>query len=131
MRYAYQNSGHPILKWGMAAPSQTRAPRASLGSLDTPTLVLPKPGAPEPINGCGGLGSTRSPRVMESDGGFKHPMAVGTVMTSDGYFKDLSGCKCSGSGLSGIADTVAAMSLPAKLAAVAGAYLLYKHFKKK
>lgn len=50
MSYAYERSGHPLLKWGMTAPSQTRAPvGSSLGG-----LVLPLPGAPEPINGAMG-----------------------------------------------------------------------------
>lgn len=45
-RYAYQNSGHPILTWKGGPPRQTRAADSvALGG-----LVLPRPGAPEPIN---------------------------------------------------------------------------------
>lgn len=55
MNYAYQRTGAPILQWGRTAPLQSRAADAvSLGSLGgttlaNPTLVLPKPGAPEPV----------------------------------------------------------------------------------
>jgi len=71
MKFAYQRQGGPLLTWGMAAPPPARSAEArSLGSLgggsslDHPTLVLPLPGAPEPIGvtqamggcgcGCGG-----------------------------------------------------------------------------
>jgi len=71
MRYAYQRAGGPILTWKGGPPTQTRAGDAkSLGSLgggsslDHPTLVLPAPGAPEPIgvtqpamSGCSCSGS--------------------------------------------------------------------------
>lgn len=61
MRYIYQRDGAPLVRWQgrNSAPSQTRAADAvSLGSLGDPTIVLPAPGAPEPLNGvsckCGG-----------------------------------------------------------------------------
>lgn len=67
MKYAYQRGGGPLLVWGQSAPKQTRAgDAAALGSLagttlDSPTLVLPAPGAPEPIlsgvSGCSCHGS--------------------------------------------------------------------------
>lgn len=55
MRYAYQYNGAPLLQWGRSAPLQSRAADSvALGSLggstlDEPTLLLPAPGAPEPI----------------------------------------------------------------------------------
>lgn len=61
MKYAYQRQGGPILSWNRAAPQQTRAADAkALGSLGGDTLgamLLPMPGAPEPISGLGGCGS--------------------------------------------------------------------------
>jgi hypothetical protein len=72
MRYAYQRTGGPILDWTRGPPLQSRAADSvALGSLggstlDQPTLVLPAPGAPEPVGmagcsctgscGCNGLG---------------------------------------------------------------------------
>lgn len=62
MKFAYLRAGGPILDWNTrTAPSQSRAADAvALGSLggstlDDPTLVLPAPGAPEPV------GVTRPP----------------------------------------------------------------------
>jgi hypothetical protein len=70
MRYAYQYAGGPLVRWGQSAPLQSRAAdTVALGSLggstlSGPTLVLPAPGAPEPIgvtrgalNGCSCHGS--------------------------------------------------------------------------
>lgn len=70
MKYAYQRTGAPLLQWGMTAPKQSRgADAAALGSLgestlSSPTLVLPAPGAPEPVgvtraamSGCSCSGS--------------------------------------------------------------------------
>lgn len=54
-RYSGLTAGHPILSWKSGPPPQTRAPIASLGSLGDPTLVLPRAGAPEPIN-CSAIG---------------------------------------------------------------------------
>jgi hypothetical protein len=62
MKYAYQRNGAPIIAWGRgpSVPHQTRAAdTVALGSLggttlDQPTLLLPAPGAPEPI--LGGMG---------------------------------------------------------------------------
>lgn len=56
MKYAYERQGSGLLTWGMAAPKESRAGEtASLGSLGGATLVLPAPGAPEPIlSGVGG-----------------------------------------------------------------------------
>lgn len=63
MKYLYQRSGGPIISWNRnSAPPQTRAAdTVALGSLggttlDHPTLVLPAPGAPEPLNGDCGCG---------------------------------------------------------------------------
>lgn len=57
MKFAYQRGGQPILNWRHGPPNQTRAAdTVALGSvLDEPTLgvPLPRPGAPEPLNGCG------------------------------------------------------------------------------
>lgn len=66
MKYVYQRAGGRILDWAGGPPHQSRAADAvSLGSLgdtslDNPTLVLPLPGAPEPVgitrpamSGCG------------------------------------------------------------------------------
>jgi hypothetical protein len=57
MRYQYSGltSGHPLLSWKSGPPPQTRAPLSSLGSLGEPTLVLPRAGAPEPLN-CTAVG---------------------------------------------------------------------------
>lgn len=70
MKYAYQRTGAPILDWSQGPPRQSRAADAvalgSLGggsSLDHPTLLLPAPGAPEPI------GVTRSAMSGCSCGG--------------------------------------------------------------
>jgi len=55
MKFAYSRGGGPLLDWSSGPPRQTRAADATaLGSLGTsslsgPTLVLPAPGAPEPI----------------------------------------------------------------------------------
>jgi len=65
MKYAYQRGGAPILDWSRGAPRQSRAAdTVALGSLagsslDDPTLVLPAPGAPEPIGmaGCSCTGT--------------------------------------------------------------------------
>jgi hypothetical protein len=71
MRYAYRNAGANLLDWNQsAAPRQSRPASIALGSLGGntlagttlgggsslahPTLVLPAPGAPEPI--LGGMG---------------------------------------------------------------------------
>lgn len=62
MKYIYQRDGAPLIRWQgrNSAPMQTRAADSvALGSLegstlDEPTLVLPAPGAPEPLNGCQG-----------------------------------------------------------------------------
>ncbi len=64
MKYAYQRTGAPILDWRSGPPLQSRAADSvALGSLgggttlDHPTLVLPAPGAPEPIGVTrGGMG---------------------------------------------------------------------------
>lgn len=60
MNYAYRRAGGPLLSWGSTAPRQAKAAPGSLGSLEGPTIVLPAPGAPEPIgvtrramSGCG------------------------------------------------------------------------------
>jgi hypothetical protein len=105
--YAYQGSGHPLLSWKHGPPRQTRAGDAvSLGSLGDPTLVLPAPGAPEPINGmgCSGAGYTA---------------------------KCGCGCKLKPA-LEGIADSIGALPASVKIVgAVALAYLLHKQLKKR
>lgn len=71
--YVYQRSGGPLLSWRSGPPNQARGADArslggygdggpikgGLGSLSGPTvaLPLPRPGAPEPVGGCGcGMG---------------------------------------------------------------------------
>jgi hypothetical protein len=114
MKYAYQRDGAPLVRWGQAAPAQTRAADSvSLGSLgggssldhstlEQATIILPRPGAPEVIDGSGLSG--------------------------------LGGCSCSGScgcgpaaSLSGIVDAVPGGIVTLGLAAVAAWYF----FKKK
>jgi hypothetical protein len=62
MKYAYQYTGAPLLQWGMRPPYQSRAAdTVALGSLGGstlagPTLVLPAPGAPEPVDITPGMG---------------------------------------------------------------------------
>lgn len=101
-KMAYQNAGGPM-SWKHGPPVQSRAADAvSLGSLGDPTLVLPVPGGPEPLNytmvpmsGCGG-------------------------------------CKGKRKAMSGVSDTIAGLSTPVKVGgALLLAYLLHKHLKKK
>lgn len=64
MRFAYHRRGVRMLDWAKGPPRQARAADSvALGSLgggttlDEPTLVLPRPGAPEVIlSGMGGCG---------------------------------------------------------------------------
>ncbi|HMG58028.1 MAG TPA: hypothetical protein VK601_31220 [Kofleriaceae bacterium] len=70
MKYAYQRDGAPLIRWGQVAPMQSRAADSvALGSLgggssldhstlEQGTIILPRPGAPEVIDGSGlsGLG---------------------------------------------------------------------------
>ena len=66
-KYAYQNSGQPILSWKNGPPRQTRAAdAASLGSLGGTTLgmPLPAPGAPEPLGDCGCHGGGSSEVIL-------------------------------------------------------------------
>lgn len=102
MKYAYQRAGGPILNWSSGPPLQSRAAdAASLGSLggslgggstlDHPTLVLPAPGAPEPIgvtrsgmSGCSchgscGCGSGMSGLVDSVPGGYLTLVAAAFV----------------------------------------------------
>lgn len=90
MKFAYQRGGGRILDWSRVPPKQSRAGETrelgSLGgsSLDEPTLVLPAPGAPEPI---------------------------GVTPPGSSWAPALSGCSCSGQcgcsgGLSGLVDSV-------------------------
>ncbi len=107
-RYLYARNGAPILSWKNAPPQGSRAGDAkALGSLGEPTLELPVPGGPEPLGGCG-----CKPK----------PSA-------------LAGCGCHGGEValtfSGVIETVSALSLPMKIAAGVGSYLLYKHIKRK
>jgi hypothetical protein len=64
MNYAYRRAGGPLMTWGTTVPRQAKAAPGALGSLGNPTLILPAPGAPEPIGvtrgamgGCGCSGS--------------------------------------------------------------------------
>lgn len=84
MSYAYQRSGHPILNWKRSVPAQTRAADAvSLGG-----LVLPAPGAPEPINspyvamGCGGCVKQQDVMsgISESLASVSTPVKVGGAL---------------------------------------------------
>lgn len=54
-RYIYQRSGGPLLTWRNGPPRQTRAAdTVALGSLGGDTslgMPLPRPGAPEPLDG--------------------------------------------------------------------------------
>ncbi len=118
-RFAYQHSGHPLLSWKNGPPHQARAAESvSLGSLDEPTLVLPAPGAPEPINGLGCL-------TGSSIGGVRARVKCG--------------CGCKGSAtpiaakaMEGIGDTIAALPTSVKVVGAIGiAYLLHKHLKKR
>lgn len=99
MRYAYQRGGAPLLDWTRGPPRQSRAADSvALGSLggstlSGPTIVLPRPGAPEVINGAG-VGPGAPPAWRASAAA-------------------LSGCACSGScgcgptaGMSGLVDAV-------------------------
>ena len=59
MRYAYARGGAPLLDWTNGPPAASRAADTlALGSLggttlSGPTIVLPRPGAPEVIDGAG------------------------------------------------------------------------------
>jgi len=82
--YAYQRSGHPLLSWKNGPPNQSRSgDTVGLGSLAEPTLVLPRPGAPEPINGCechgkSGVGSIADSidEVLDTITGLSMPVKV-------------------------------------------------------
>jgi hypothetical protein len=112
-QFAYQRSGGPILSWRRSPPVQSRAAdTVALGSLSAPTLVLPRPGAPEPLSGG---------YLTEPSGGVT---AIGDCGC---------GCKgsgnCGGSALSGVTDFV---TTPIGMAAIGlGAYLLYLRSKKR
>lgn len=103
--YVYQRSGGPLLSWKNGPPRQTRAADAvSLGD-----LVLPRAGAPEPINGLG---------AYENNGGY--------LQTGPGM-----GCACAGPSMGGIVDSISGLSTPVKIAGAVGLFLLYKKLKKK
>lgn len=102
MRYAYQNSGGQMIRWGRSAPAQTRAgDTVGLGSLGDPTIVMPRPGAPEPINGS--------------------YISMGCSGCSGGMAGDVDWGR-----------TVASLPASVKIGgALALAYLLHKHLKKR
>lgn len=105
-RYAYQRSGGPLLSWKHGPPRQSRAAdTVALGTLADPTLVLPRPGAPEPIN-------------------------YRTVpYLSDAQAMGCSGCR---GAMNGVADTLSALPAPVKVGGlIALAYLLHKQLKKR
>jgi hypothetical protein len=96
MKFAYQYDGGPMT-WRGGVPRQSRASDAkSLGSLGDATLVLPAPGAPEPLNGisckCGGS----------------------------------CGCSGSKSAMDGIADTITSHPVIAAVAAYAAYRMFFK-----
>ncbi len=111
MKFAYLRDGSPLLDWRSGIPPQQSraADAAALGSLggttlDAPTLILPRPGAPEPI----GVTVPGPPRPS------------------------LMGCSCHGScgcgsGLSGIADAVPGGYLTLGV----GVFLLWRMLRKK
>ncbi len=110
MKYAYQYTGQPLLQWGMHPPYQSRAAdTVALGSLGGstlagPTLVLPAPGAPEPI------GVTR--------------LAMSGCSCS-------GSCGCGpGSALGGMFDAIPGGVATLGVAGL-GLYLIYKAFGKK
>jgi hypothetical protein len=98
MKFAYQRAGGPILDWRKAPPKQSRAAETAgmgLGSLgggttlDHPTLILPKPGAPEPIGvtqGMGGCGCSGSCGCGEGMGGILDAVPGGIVTVGIGAF---------------------------------------------
>ncbi len=98
MKFAYQRDGARLVSWNSPhgiPPYQARAADTlSLGSLagstlDNPTLVLPRPGAPEPISGLGGCScsgtcgcGSRAPMAGIADavpGGYLGLAAAGLV----------------------------------------------------
>ncbi len=124
MKFAYSRDGRPLLSWrGGTAPQGTRAADAkalgslggsSLGgtSITGPTLELPKAGAPEPLGGCACKPGMGDPFSMNLPWG--HP--------PEGQFVQA---------VSGFADRVTALPLPAKIAGAAALFLLYRHMKKR
>jgi hypothetical protein len=108
MKYAYQRTGAPILNWTSGPPQQSRAADSvALGSLgggttlDYPTLVLPAPGAPEPV-------------------GITRPTPA-----------SLSGCSCSGScgcgsGMGGMLEAIPGGIVTVGIAAFAAWWMLRK-----
>jgi hypothetical protein len=113
MKFAYQRQGGPLVTWGQAAPKQSRAAETSgLGSLggttlDEPTLVLPAPGAPEPIG-------------VTPPSSYTRPVGP------------LNGCSCHGScgcggSLSGFVDSVPGGYITLGVAAFLAWRMLRKH----
>ena len=81
-RYIYQRGGAPLLSWRYAPPHQTRAGETrGLGSLGDPTIALPlpRPGAPEPVGGCG-CGSSRDFVVDITSPSFLVGLLVGSIV---------------------------------------------------
>jgi hypothetical protein len=105
-QYPYQDWGKQ-LTWRGGPPPQTRAAdAASLGSLAGPTLELPRPGTPE---------------FIPADSGYA---GIGDC-----------GCGCKGAGtcraVGGVADTIAGLSTPMKVAAAVGIYFITAKLLKK
>lgn len=103
MKYAYQRAGGPILDWTNGPPHQSRAADSvSLGSLgggstlDHPTLLLPAPGAPEPIGvtrqamaGCscsGSCGCGPASPAADAMSGFVDSIPGGYITLGVGAF---------------------------------------------
>jgi len=55
-KYIYERVGGPLLSWKHGPPRSSYQASTGLGSLGDASLVLPAPGAPEPIQGRGALG---------------------------------------------------------------------------
>jgi|SRR5215470_4767702 len=89
-KYIYQRSGGPLITWTgrNSAPMQSRAAdTVALGSLGDPTLVLPAPGAPEPLNGisckCGGSCGCSGASPMS---GITDTLAANPLLTAVGAY---------------------------------------------
>jgi len=112
MKFAYRNSGGPM-SWKDGPPTAVKAAPSSLGGLFEPTLTLPAPGAPEPINNAYAM----SDYIAVGDSG-------------DGLGD--CGCGCKGAGTCGGKSMGAtdAGTTVLRVGSAAAAYLAYKQAKK-
>jgi hypothetical protein len=112
MKFPYQFAGGPM-SWKSGPPRQARAPISSLGD---PTLYLPAPGAPEPINNSG-MGDVEGQYV-----------AVGGLGDC--------GCGCKGAGTCGkgmgevTQNAIGSGTTIMRVGSAAAAYLAYKQATK-